>query len=92
MSKPPPSKPPAAKTAPAKVDFLEEIRQKGGFKNAGLNSVKAEPAGKRPPSVHEQEDLTAVLQQALQIIQTANQSSDESDSDLDSNGSWSEED
>ena len=86
---PPPSAPglppPPAMKSPAEQksvpksnprgNLLEEIRQKGGFGNAGLKSVDSgsSPAtAKRPQSEHEQEDLTAVLQQALQVIQTAN--------------------
>jgi hypothetical protein len=74
-SKPSPVAKPAAVKASPKVDFLAEIRQKGGFQNAGLKTRDDERgagASRRPPSVHDQEDLTAVLQQALTVIQNAN--------------------
>jgi len=66
---------PATNSAPPKGDLLAAIRERGGYQGAGLNKVGEAGAvtSKRPPSIHDQpDDLTAVLKQALTIIQDAN--------------------
>jgi hypothetical protein len=87
---------PAKKTvgaAPAgKANLLEEIRRRGGVDGAGLHKVADSAGADRSPQ--EKDDLFGALHHALNVIQQANRMSDDSeeDTDIDSNGSWSEED
>ena len=75
--------------AGGKADLLEEIRRRGGVEGAGLHKVSDAAVDSCP---RDKDDLFGALHHALNVIQHANRMSDDSDSDIESNGSWSEED
>ena len=78
--------------APGKPGLMAEIIRKGGFQGAGLKQVEGSTANKN--STSSSGNFRGAMELALDIIRNANAMSDDSDGsdEVDSTGSWSEED